>query len=652
MDPQEPRHRIDSALSALNGLAIAVKTYRLYGNASQPGFDRALELIERAVLAGPLFMRVARSHFELEANEETIDSESFQTLAADLFDRGVVDIRIRSAPEPAELASFAALLAADIEEVESEGGPKAFLDRRGVVSFAVTGRRLEVADAARATPEAIELSRRIRELLTDPRQLAVQIESGSTPLEAYQRLQGVLDEGVAMNVERGELDGGLADTIAAMSERFRAELVKIAVEKLSVDELATMIVGQLAEGELTDAFVSIAGESGIEDALHGAARVAESARGSRSELPLIVARRIVESGNSRDPVVEALRSLSMRLGLEADDPGGGLRLEDAESELDLAELRGEARDLGTSTDIEVGATTLRALLRNADRDQDFEELVDFAEQSVLLWSRANAHSNSLAILEVMVSEAENHPDAVRRERLERAARSAVSAEMVEKIMQMPAGEANPVARRLLDILRGRGIPALLDQLARETDRGRRKLLVDMLVEVGASDISLFFPSLHDDRWYFVRNLATVLGRIHMPETVPHLIRLCSHQDPRVRREALRGAAANGGIAAIPALTRALDDPDEGTRLAAIGGLGTVNSRDAAQLLMSTASARARSLRERKEALSSLGLHANPEARGFLRRTAQKKWPPTALTHQLAQHAAGVIARPPRRGDLS
>lgn len=628
----------------LNAIWLSAKTYRLYGNLDQPAFERARELLESAAGAAPLRIKVARDHFELEGERVEGPIEALTSLAAEMFDRGVAEIRLRAAPEAAELASAAKLVIAEIETVEAAGGPKAYLEALGVVSLAVTGRDLEVGDARTAMPELVGLSRRLREMLYEHARLAGEIETGSTPSQALETLRGLVEEGTALGVERVSLDGGLADTIAALSPEFRAGLVALAVDLLVSDEIAPTIVGQLSEGELAEAFALLAEAQGPDEAVARSVRVAEQSKG-RAELPLIVARRLIGRGMPREIVTASLRA-AYGLSDEGSEGLGGLARESAEEDLEIAELRGESLHPDEHVELEVGIATLMELMRSAELGARFEELVDFSEEAVVTWARAGDHTRALALLESLVNEARSIADPSKAERLDRAARSAVSAEMVSQLLGAPA-EADPVARRLLDILRERSIPALLNQLAAEQDRGRRKVLVDMLVDVASNDVSLLVPALSDERWFLVRNVAIVLGRIHLPESVPHLIRLCSHGDARVRKEAVRSAASVGRDAAVPALARATTDPDESVRLAAIAALGATPSNQASGTLIAIAAARSRNLKERKEAMSSLGFHTEADAREYLERTAAKKWPPTTLRLALSSHARSVLNRPHR-----
>ncbi|WP_394823398.1 HEAT repeat domain-containing protein [Pendulispora albinea] len=72
-------------------------------------------------------------------------------------------------------------------------------------------------------------------------------------------------------------------------------------------------------------------------------------------------------------------------------------------------------------------------------------------------------------------------------------------------------------------------------------------------------------------------LAT-LGELEMPATTPSIAVYLQHRDPKVRRTAVRALARTKGPAAIPALRRALSDPDGGVRGGAATGLGMLRAR--------------------------------------------------------------------------
>lgn len=76
---------------------------------------------------------------------------------------------------------------------------------------------------------------------------------------------------------------------------------------------------------------------------------------------------------------------------------------------------------------------------------------------------------------------------------------------------------------------------LLGDLDRASARRR---LVDLLVERCGSSARLIAPHLKDERWYLVRNVLLIVGRIGDRRAVPAVLPLLVHEEMRVRREAL------------------------------------------------------------------------------------------------------------------
>ena len=80
---------------------------------------------------------------------------------------------------------------------------------------------------------------------------------------------------------------------------------------------------------------------------------------------------------------------------------------------------------------------------------------------------------------------------------------------------------------------------LLERLLVESDRGMRKVLLSMLIRIGEPAVLPIVRRLQDFPWYFLRNLCFILGEIGASATVPGLVRMLSHKEQRVRREAIQ-----------------------------------------------------------------------------------------------------------------
>ncbi len=66
----------------------------------------------------------------------------------------------------------------------------------------------------------------------------------------------------------------------------------------------------------------------------------------------------------------------------------------------------------------------------------------------------------------------------------------------------------------------------------------RKVIIQVLCEIGCDAPEVFIPYLSDSRWYLVRNIVFILTRIGSPATLDSLMALISHREVRIRKEVL------------------------------------------------------------------------------------------------------------------
>jgi HEAT repeat protein len=89
---------------------------------------------------------------------------------------------------------------------------------------------------------------------------------------------------------------------------------------------------------------------------------------------------------------------------------------------------------------------------------------------------------------------------------------------------------------------------------------------------------LFTPYIDDPRWYLVRNITYILGRIGKEEAIPYIQKAFTHADPRVRREAVQALGLIGSTKAVGLLVKALTDEDARIRAMAAINLGKVGKK--------------------------------------------------------------------------
>lgn len=106
---------------------------------------------------------------------------------------------------------------------------------------------------------------------------------------------------------------------------------------------------------------------------------------------------------------------------------------------------------------------------------------------------------------------------------------------------------------ILTHMAAEAIDTLLEQLLGEENRSRRRSLVRMAIVMGKPAVPAIQERISHSKWYFVRNLCTILGEIGDRRAVPELLRTAAHPDYRVRREAVSALGKLRPPEAVPAL---------------------------------------------------------------------------------------------------
>ena len=146
-------------------------------------------------------------------------------------------------------------------------------------------------------------------------------------------------------------------------------------------------------------------------------------------------------------------------------------------------------------------------------------------------------------------------------------------ERVGKVLEKEEGVRMEEVSGYLILLQKNAIKSLIKLLAERKKTKTRRLLCDALSEVGKNAIDLFTPFLEDSRWFLVRNIIYILGRIGKEEALPYVQRALTHEEVRVRREGIQALGLIGGSKASGMLVKALTDEDPRIRAMSAINLG-------------------------------------------------------------------------------
>jgi HEAT repeat protein len=173
------------------------------------------------------------------------------------------------------------------------------------------------------------------------------------------------------------------------------------------------------------------------------------------------------------------------------------------------------------------------------------------------------------------------------------------------------------------------------------------VICDSLSEIGKNAIELFVPFIDDRRWFLVRNITYILGRIGQEKTLPYILKAFNHDDVRVRREAIQAFGIIGGAKAVGFLVKALSDDDVRIRSMAAVNVGKVGKAAGLMPLLEVVQSKEFQKKESAEVKSffdAIGMVGSNEAIPVLQQILERKsWLGRGTKDEMRLGAARALA---------
>lgn len=199
----------------------------------------------------------------------------------------------------------------------------------------------------------------------------------------------------------------------------------------------------------------------------------------------------------------------------------------------------------------------------------------------------------------------------------------------------------------LSLLQKNSIKPLVNLLGELKNSKTRRVFCDALSEIGKNAIEVFTPFTDDRRWYLVRNILYILGRIGKEQPLPYIQRALNHEDLRVKREAIQALGLIGGQKAIGLLVRALTDDDVRVRCLAAINLGKGGKKAGLVPLLEAVQSKdfyKRESAEIKAFFNAIGMVGSNEAIPVLQQLLERKsWFGRGKKDEIRIGAAGAMA---------
>lgn len=177
------------------------------------------------------------------------------------------------------------------------------------------------------------------------------------------------------------------------------------------------------------------------------------------------------------------------------------------------------------------------------------------------------------------------------------------------------------------LLQRNSIKPLVNLLGELKNSKTRRVLCDALSEIGKNAIELFIPFLDDKRWFLVRNIVYILGRIGKEQSIPYLQKAFNHPEPRVRKEVVQALGLIGGSKAISLLLKAINDDDIRIRTMAAINFSKIGKKAALLPLLEIVQSKEFPKREPSEIkafFDAIGMIGSNDAIPILRQLLERK----------------------------
>lgn len=624
----------------VEALGTAWTVFSLYPEPeSQPAFRRAVELLQEASSDG-IHLDLDSSGFSYAGEPVETDREGADRFAKRCYLHRVEGLSVVAPPTPRDVDRLFTSLAKDESSSGASGGIEAELRRDGVVSFSVAQRSmLRVV----GTEDAPDRDGKVQEVLDEGVDAAafaeaLIAEAGGEPEAViavfYDRYHETLDHLTDTDIF------GREGVVQAFVEAFfyLDEPSQLGVFRRFLD----------SDEQFDRAFLD-------QFAGHELARLAPRLDSQGLALLLDYARVATDQADSRPDEVlgilknpEAMQSVREVAAAKVQERLGELAKAAEASAQFLAIVQDKFPDPRRYfyDSLEV----FRGLLAVEDRDDRFRRLMRVWVGKVSASVRASDFRRAELWLRSVTAKPTYPPH--RESDVDYSLSQIASPEILNHIVAVAAekgdgepekGSAQESALRLLQALGPKAVNAMIDLLAEEEGRNRRRLLVGLLSQIATEDPAPIVNRLSDERWYVVRNLLTVLRETATTTAHEAVVAAGEHPDARVRLEALR-ALGTSGSGSVQRLAKAIGDEDEKVRHASIGMLGTAGTSESEGVLVAVLNDRRTRHSDKVRVILALGAGHTGPGTEILTVIAKKRLVVGAQARSLREAARTALRR--------
>jgi HEAT repeat protein len=599
-----------AATGVLKQLGLAIKASTLYPS-SHPGSVQYVEALLNALHA---YMKVYGA-FSVTAGKRkltvdglAIDNRTSTDLAYFLYSRRLVEFTVTPAVNRAQLAAFVSIVGMERTKLEEAGGVAHLLNEAGVEEIQVRELTLDAEDEVRILgldvffgllergrlspqerAQVLEIlrtgSEQAARLLQNIYELAGEVLDGITAddqvrhvcqaIRSLDRL--IMDEPFDEHVS---LYTNLAEGTLLLEEPPGLRPVHALLSGARDDVTAQVILDHLSSEHLAKIALQLIGDSGnvveqVVTIMRGWELDRDKASSILSLIESNLPRQRKDGGSLSDAV---LREIKFPSPGAIDEASAGFEFDKrqiAVSEEELERCLREARMIDEAGAIREAVKTFVDILANETEE---EEMVDAAEALAgnLSWLVEQREFSLLRKILQDVKAIGSTAEVGRAEVVNRLLKRLTEGPFLGGLLTaIWEGRATPVEeeiRACMAVLAGELVGPLVKMLGAEPRAGMRAMLCELIAHIGPNHVDVLGTFITDPRWYLIRNIADIFGRMRIPQGVVYLAQLVQHWDSRVRTQTVDALVRIGTEDAQVLICKFLDDPEEKVRLRALRSL--------------------------------------------------------------------------------
>jgi HEAT repeats len=642
----------------LRALMATRKSLSLYPSGSEIAstwirrFHSSLAELFQQGLTFPL--RVEPDRFVWAGPDIRTTEPALEAFRFDLESRGIRELEIDAAVEEWELQALLELLNTPDGDLRQLGGASGFLAGRGVVRVRVVapgdGQEDEV-DPHEATRRALQTGRDAVDLFAET--VVAQVEARFADL-TYDRtalmawLRETAAEGPARLYGAVRMVYGLVEQapdreirtrtlvealLGLPEELLRPFFADYLIPLAGRDVLALNLLSQMTEDEIRHLAASLVPQESL---------LALSSELLEFPWEEVQRRRLIEAITSAVRGDEPPSILGDEgVVLEADDPL-------------VAELREEIlASCQPDVLLERSAEILLALVLSVDGEDYVSSSAAALEEilgEALARGRIELVTQALATLQESIDAGGPRP----RERVKSLAAlqqrlgSRTHVSLLGGLLRQHGGNDGQLAlvAQYLGQVPREAIQEFIGLLGEERERQVRARMCQVLAKIGSPAVPILLASLADPRWFLVRNVVHILGKIGDETTFKPVVPLLDHPHLRVRIEAVRALSLIAPAQAAAPIAGLCDDVEPEVRLEAVRTLGALRRDEGVPALRDLAARASRvgDLPLRQEAVEALAAIGTADAVEALAGLARRRvWPWQRAERQIREVAAAALA---------